>query len=411
MSTSSAKQPKKLDGLTACLFQHASDRAILRKLEAVPVFPALVGKILDEVEEEVELDLLSDAFQVTSASLPEVYDSYHRACDTLCVVNPPPLYIEYSPVYNAHTTGVDKAFIVVNSALAADLDGEELSYVLGHELGHYLCGHVKYQTFVQLLVGKAIESIDGVAKILADATFGPLLFLWSRRAEYSADRAGLLACQDPLVAHRANLLLAGCPKKFQQSLPPEVFIEQARVFEERASRGLIKNLVMATREAYRDHPRLVERSSELSKWVEEGWYADIVDGTAASRARMSESLEQDPLTAEMLSLLIRNIAKCCAAEFSLGLETVAPLVRRAVWGGESLKGTLLEPLLRIEWIIEKEKSVLRHYVGLLVYRKGDAVRLKFDIPMPERWEDAPSEIRRDLIDQGGKPLVRVLYSV
>ena len=57
------------------------------------------------------------------------------------------------------------------------------------------------------------------------------LLNWKRMSEFSADRAGLLACQDPSVALGVMMKLAGLPRSRYASANTEDFIAQARAFE------------------------------------------------------------------------------------------------------------------------------------------------------------------------------------
>jgi Zn-dependent protease with chaperone function len=67
------------------------------------------------------------------------------------------------------------------------MDRDELQFILGHEMGHVALGH----TWLNSLVG-------GMAGIPAPYSASYLLILalrwWNRACEFSADRAGLLAC-------------------------------------------------------------------------------------------------------------------------------------------------------------------------------------------------------------------------
>ncbi|MDR2117716.1 MAG: hypothetical protein LBP87_15165, partial [Planctomycetaceae bacterium] len=67
-----------LEGLRPPIFQHPSDRAILTRLEAIPVLPDIVGKALDIYKEQLEMTLISSSFHVTEKSLPKIYAIYQQ---------------------------------------------------------------------------------------------------------------------------------------------------------------------------------------------------------------------------------------------------------------------------------------------------------------------------------------------
>lgn len=404
---------KRLTGLTPALFQHPSDRAILAKLEGVPVIPGLVGKLLDTLKEKIEIDLLANSFHVTTETFPDLYAIYQRACATLCVDSPPPLYAQCSSSYNAYTMGVDKAFIVVNSSLASDFNEAELTYVLGHELGHVLSGHVKYQTLVYLITDGVVSLLGGrLMRIAANVTFGPLLYLWSRRAEYTADRVGLLACQDINVAYRANLRMAGCPKQFVESLPQDVLLKQSEEYQERVSKSLLSNMFSGMNQIFSTHPRIIDRASELKSWIDEGWFEDIVEGSEDSRRTLGGQVSADPQMAEMMRLLMLNIVHYATKEFAVPHAEAKRLIRRAIFGNETLRHTALERILRIELAITREGSdKVRHTICSLVNKGGHPVAQRLALPMPDSWDDTPAEIRKVFITQNKDAIVNVLYSV
>ena len=56
------------------------------------------------------------------------------------------------------------------------------------------------------------------------------LMEWYRKAELSADRAGLLCGQDPTAALRVHVMLAGARRSVRKWTPP-AFLQQAREYE------------------------------------------------------------------------------------------------------------------------------------------------------------------------------------
>ena len=68
---------------------------------------------------------------------------------------------------------------------------------LGHELGHVLFSHMLLHMIAQLSViqGALFAPNILIGRILAHG-LGMQVKSWSRYAELSCDRAGLLACQD-----------------------------------------------------------------------------------------------------------------------------------------------------------------------------------------------------------------------
>jgi Zn-dependent protease with chaperone function len=104
---------------------------------------------------------------------------------------------------NAYTFGLsDPKILVVYSAVLNIMDEDELRFIIGHEIGHISLGH----TWLNSLVGgmSGIPSPYGAALILYFS-----FRWWNRACEYSADRAGLLACGKPEKAYSALIKLVG----------------------------------------------------------------------------------------------------------------------------------------------------------------------------------------------------------
>jgi Zn-dependent protease with chaperone function len=126
-----------------------------------------------------------------------IYRHYIEACEVL-EVQPPHLFIQNNPFPNAYTYGYTNPFVVVTTGLLKDFDEDELMFILGHELGQLKCGHTLYNTMAQNLtyiIGIISDMTLGIGGLVTQGIQLALLE-WSRKAEFSADRAGLLAVQD-----------------------------------------------------------------------------------------------------------------------------------------------------------------------------------------------------------------------
>jgi len=89
---------------------------------------------------------------------------------------------------NAYTFGMeDPKIVVLFGALFRYMDADELRFILGHELGHVALGHTWLNTLLGGMAGVPLPYSAAVILVLAFRS-------WNRMCEYSADRAGLLAC-------------------------------------------------------------------------------------------------------------------------------------------------------------------------------------------------------------------------
>ncbi|MCP4543440.1 MAG: M48 family metallopeptidase [Chloroflexi bacterium] len=104
---------------------------------------------------------------------------------------------------NAYTFGlVSPKIVVLQSALLEIMDKDELSFVLGHELGHVRLGHTRLNSLIGGMAG--IPS-----PFVASALLSVVFLWWNRACEYSADRAGLLTCGKVSKAISALIKLEG----------------------------------------------------------------------------------------------------------------------------------------------------------------------------------------------------------
>jgi len=158
---------------------------------------------------------------------------------------------------NAYTFGLSSPKVVVlHSPLLRAMDGDELRFVLGHELGHVRLGH----TWLNSLVG----GMAGIpSPFLASALLAMAFLWWNRACEYSADRAGLLACGEPRKAISALVkLAAGADARTRADL-------------ERALRRIEAeddHLVGELGEVLATHPMTLRRIEELRRYASSGEY-------------------------------------------------------------------------------------------------------------------------------------------
>jgi Zn-dependent protease with chaperone function len=221
--------------------------------------------------------LLANSVKVGARQLPEVWDLYRQAASTLDVQGEYDVYVTQYPLANAAVIGAGQPILVLSSHLLDLLEPDELWAVLGHELGHVLCDHVAYQTALLVLLGVGSRA-PLLAKLPLQGVLTALLE-WYRAAELSADRAGALACRDPVASCRGLMVLAaGLPSR---RLDFDAFLQQVDEYEEWES-GLDKMLrLLAERRV--SHPFSVRRVRELTDWVRAGEYDRILGGQYVRR--------------------------------------------------------------------------------------------------------------------------------
>ena len=197
-SAAPARRRVPLTGISSRAWEHPADRGALTALRELRGFDDVVKAFFGMWNERgFRLSYLASAIRVDHRQYPRVYQLYTEAAQTIDVAELPELFVKQSPWLGGAAIGLDRPFIVVDSASVQQLDDEELRTLLGHELGHVLSGHAVYKTILMILTRWAASlSWLPVGAIALRAIIAAMLEWW-RKAELSADRAGLLAGTGP----------------------------------------------------------------------------------------------------------------------------------------------------------------------------------------------------------------------
>mgnify|MGYP002624503853 CR=1 FL=1 len=147
-------------------------------------------------------EVIQTASEVTRQNYPNLYANYQHCCQTLSVTIPPKVFV--TPILsgiNALSVEVDDTAVILLSYMSViALDEAEQRFLLGHELGHILQGHIVAHT-VQGLLRDLNTLAELLGPIVTDLIDVPLN-RWYRTSEFTADRAGYLCCGDiSVVSH------------------------------------------------------------------------------------------------------------------------------------------------------------------------------------------------------------------
>lgn len=265
-------------------WEHPADRAALNALRRIPGWDLVLRKLVGLFgEKSIRLTFKANAVRVTETQYPWVHQRLVAVCEVFDVDEPPELYVSQTPLVNAGAVGLDHPFIVLNSSTIEVLDEDEIEAVIGHEVGHILSGHALYRTMLFILLRFTFTRYP-----LAGVAVRPVLYAlleWSRKAELSCDRAGVLATQQPRVMMSALMKIAGGSRG--EDLDLDAFIAQSDEYRDGGDTldGIYKMLAAlgAT------HPFAVVRVAELRDWIDGGAYESIVAGEYRTRAQDAET--------------------------------------------------------------------------------------------------------------------------
>ena len=301
----------KLTEISSAAWEHPADRAALRSLKAIPGLDEVIRKIVGLFGERgLRLFFQAQAVRVTPRQYGWLYELYMRSLDTLDLGWEPELYVSQTPIANAGALGVDKPFVLINSALMDILDGAEMETVLAHEVGHIASDHVLYRTVFTLLLLLAqrqvpIAGIAIQALVLAMAE-------WNRKSELSSDRAALLGTQNPEASMSALMKLAGGSHHHGADLELSEFLTQAQEYEDDAN--LANEVFKVLQLLGSTHPFHVIRVSEMRRWIREGHYDRVVRGEYPRRGEEPRAYKEEAKDAasyygESLRKAIRKISR------------------------------------------------------------------------------------------------------
>lgn len=267
-------------------WEHPADRAALQAMRAVPGFDEVVRKVIAILGGERGIRLLfqGNSVRVTPRQYPRAHQLLVEVCATFDWPRTPEMYVSQTPVFNAGAYGVDDPFIVLHSAALELLEDEELRALIAHEMGHVMSGHALYHTIAAILFMVSLAALP----ILAGIALLPVklaVLEWSRKSELSADRAGMLGCQNAMAAQQLFMKMAGGYRGALESgqMHLDDFMVQANEYAN-SNEGLdiiykVLNTLGLT------HPMNTVRAAEIQNWLGSGDYERILRGEYTRRGQ------------------------------------------------------------------------------------------------------------------------------
>ncbi|XTZ19869.1 MAG: M48 family metallopeptidase [cyanobacterium endosymbiont of Rhopalodia fuxianensis] len=265
-----------LIGLKADDFRHPLDLQTTTALKQLPGLDMVIRNLLGSVAEQFfYLNNITSSIRVSDRQLPNLHTLLIEACRILDLETPQ-LYIQQNSVPNAYTFAMQgkQPFMVIHTSLIEILTPEEIQGVMAHELGHLKCEHGVYLTLANILI-LAANLLPNWGVALAQSLQSQILE-WLRCAEFSCDRAALLATQNPKVVMSVLMKLSGGSPTIAPQLNLDAFIEQARDYEGINNTFLGEMLKTAQTEQL-THPVPVLRAKELDRWASSYEYQQLLE--------------------------------------------------------------------------------------------------------------------------------------
>lgn len=291
------KSTDKLVNISPKAYQHPLDRKTLMTLESIPGMSLLMKWFLNEIgEKPLRYQYLASSIRVSDEQFPELLALLGVAQNRLDIEKTPTVFLTQSPILNASTFGAEEPTIIVHSGILDHLDDPTAVSVLGHELGHIHSDHSVYKLLASVLIQSGVM-FGAISKLLTT----PIqlgLQKWSRCAELTADRAGLLSCGDVHASMDVLLRLAGgrsygVYERTNLKIGP--FVSQARELAKSENENWLDGIVANWMNAYRSHPYAAWRMLHLLQWIEHGNYLDIISGNYKVGLNLNPKLESESL--------------------------------------------------------------------------------------------------------------------
>ena len=269
-----------LVSLSSRSFEHPLDASTLRTLRAIPGVSILFKTFYKQLNERALLyNLSANAIHCSDEQFPELNSIVQRASDRLDSRLNLNIFFTSAPYSNAFTSGGSGAILCFSTALLNHLTDDELLFASGHEIGHLMSEHTISGLLLKVLLSGGLSALPEIARYLSFPIQMALL-KWSRCAELTADRAGLLACRNVTTALNCMMKMAagndpGVTSRTELSLA--AFVEQAYNLKNQDSK-MLDSIVASLFTRQQTHPLIAWRILELLDWVENGNYFDILSG-------------------------------------------------------------------------------------------------------------------------------------
>lgn len=296
------KVPKKLDAED---FQLPKDKELLQKFDSVKI-PTLIRPMLKTEEEyivpwlhkhtadvqdyELTIKMMRQGVLVTEKQFAWVKSEVDACAKILHISPPPAVFIVGKGGMKADAVNFKTPFIVLPSALIDKSNSKALRFAIGRQMGHIKCGHVFYKALTSETAGSLELVLGKWGQELLNSFFGKISDLilvdWILAHEISADRAGLIACQDLAIAQRALLNFKLAISFEGIELNVEDYLEQSKIAQKRQELTLEKlpkpvqsgiGRWQRSERLQSEHPFILQRIKALQEYAQSEAYQQLFE--------------------------------------------------------------------------------------------------------------------------------------
>ncbi len=262
----------------AFYFRYINPDPALNAISDWPIVGHIVDVSINLIDAGIIADRLNQGLPVDEQPAFRHVKKIVDDCAERLGVKAPHLFVENNPQPNAYVTRLKEPHLLVLTSSLYELykdRPDELRFIIGHELGHLKCNHIRCHivghSLMHFIVGDGKTS--GIKEDLVAHIMVGQLLSWYRHSEMSADRAGLLCVNGDLdVAQKALLRLLHGTK---EDVLPEIAAREQIAFEKEPFVKIVRKI-----RSYRTtHPFIPDRCLALKQWTTTRHYTDVAQRT------------------------------------------------------------------------------------------------------------------------------------
>ncbi len=261
---------RRYPGLQASAYRHPLDAQAEAALRSLPGFDLLADQGLALLRQDPAEALLGRSLRCGPQQCVTPWQLLQDAAAALDLASVPTLLLQANPTPGLQVFDGSPPLLRVSSGALDLYEPEELQVALAVELGRIHCGHPGLLALARLA--------EQLATAVGDATLGigelvrrslAIAFReWQRAADFSADRAALLVCDDLSLWQRMLLRQLAGTSRYGQELSLDALARQARDWQPPAATDALGSLLGGSSGLVGAQP--LERWRELQAWVDSG---------------------------------------------------------------------------------------------------------------------------------------------
>ncbi len=266
----------KLTNLNLDHIAYQTDFNFFKQLPEREDYRTAIDQALKDSEQyNARRSLLSTAMRLTENVSKPFFRIVDHCRTVLDFKAPLEIFVVQDSMFNAAVMPMidDRVIIYLTSSLLEKFSDDEIAFVLGHEMGHAMFGHINIPVNMLMSYGHILSGRDLIK-----------LKSWQRSAELSADRAGLLCSQDYNAACSAFFKLSSGITSDQFKFNVEDYMGQYADLEFYLKNTSSQNV----NEVYSSHPLNPIRLKALSLFKKSETYSHITGKTINDLVKKEE---------------------------------------------------------------------------------------------------------------------------